>query len=324
MTRACATTLHDTHRLSVTRRAIHSSIRNSIQRSTSLCASLRTFRCVRHVSPSTSAADVNKDGNAAKYAFALQGVTKRLAGGRLLFNNINLSFFEGAKIGIVGQNGTGKSTLTQSHCGCGQGLRWYRTMLMPGQTIGYLAQEPQLDDTLTVEENIVQGLGEAWTALRHDTIEMNERFAADPDEYHGSGADMQQSDIQHRIDSAERLGLGASSQTSVRRITLSVSRLTGSSQLSLGERRRVALAQLLLSRPSILLLDEPTNHLDAESVHWLEQYLSQYAGLVVAITHDRYFLDNMCGYILEIEGGHMYPHKGNYQSFLISKTQSHC
>eukprot|EP00456_Euglypha_rotunda_P051152 TRINITY_DN4128_c0_g1_i6.p1 TRINITY_DN4128_c0_g1~~TRINITY_DN4128_c0_g1_i6.p1 ORF type:complete len:576 (-),score=68.29 TRINITY_DN4128_c0_g1_i6:164-1891(-) len=257
----------------------------------------------------------NKEGNALKHAFVLQEVSKKFSD-RVLFDNVTLSFFDGAKIGILGMNGAGKSTLLKIIAGVEKDFNG-TAQPAPGFRVGYLAQEPILDHTKTVQETIMEGVAHKNLLLTQYN-ELCEKFA-EPD------ADCealmkQQAIIQTAIDSLDLWNLQY-------KITAAMEALRCPPpdqlcyNLSGGERRRVALCRLLLSEPDILLLDEPTNHLDAESVAWIERFLKDYKGLVIAITHDRYFLDNVAGYILEIDAGRLIPFKGNYGEWLSQKQE---
>ena len=253
----------------------------------------------------------SKEGTSARYAFTLDSVTKRFPTGRTLFSNLRLAFYDGAKIGVLGLNGCGKSTFLRIIAGEDTDYEG-KAQPYPGYKVGYLHQEPQLDDERTVMENVVEGVRDKRAVLH--------RFDAIGEEMGRDGADIdallvEQGRLQDVIDKENLWELDHEIARAMDALSCpppdAVAR-----HLSGGERRRVALARLLLSQPDILLLDEPTNHLDASSVAWLERFLSTYRGLVIAITHDRYFLDNVAGYILEIDAGRLYPHKGNYASWL--------
>jgi sulfate-transporting ATPase len=248
---------------------------------------------------------VNREGNPNRIAYSLQNVTKKLQSGRTLFRDVTLSFFDGAKIGILGNNGSGKSSLLRIIAGVDSE---YDGEAAPvgGLSVGYLPQEPTLDDSLTVAENIEAGIQEKLTLLkRYD--EISTLFSSSDSDIEALSEEQA-----NLADQIEKLGLWELNT----RIELAIDALrcppgkSSVKNLSGGERRRVALCRLLMASPDILLLDEPTNHLDAESVFWLEQYLSTYRGLVIAITHDRYFLDEVAGYILEIDAGNFFPFKG--------------
>ncbi len=233
---------------------------------------------------------------------------------REVLRGINLSFYPGAKIGVIGSNGSGKSSLLRIMAGLDDGFQG-EARLTPGFTVGYLPQEPQLDPTKNVVDNVADGLGEQRDLLKR----FNEVCAAmgDPD------ADFdalltEQADLQTKIDAVNGWDLERTLEIAMDALRLPPSD-ADVTHLSGGERRRVALCRLLLSKPDLLLLDEPTNHLDAESVAWLERALQDYAGTVVAITHDRYFLDNAAQWILELDRGHGIPWEGNYSSWLEQK-----
>ena len=250
----------------------------------------------------------------AQFIFTMRDLRRYYPPDREVLKGINLSFFPGAKIGIIGDNGSGKSSLLRIMAGLDDGYSG-EARLTPGFTVGYLAQEPELDPNKDVLGNVADGMGEARDLLaRFD--EVNAGFA-DPD------ADFdallaEQAQLQERIDALGAWELQRSLDMAMDALRLppgdaDVTKLSG------GERRRVALCRLLLSKPDLLLLDEPTNHLDAESVAWLERTLKDYAGTVVAITHDRYFLDNVAGWILELDRGAGIPWEGNYSSWLEQK-----
>ena len=250
----------------------------------------------------------------AQFIFTMRDLRRFYPPDREVLKGINLSFFPGAKIGIIGDNGSGKSSLLRIMAGLDDGYSG-EARLTPGFTVGYLAQEPELDPAKDVLGNVADGMGEARDLLaRFD--EVNAGFA-DPD------ADFdallaEQAQLQERIDALGAWELQRSLDMAMDALRLppgdaDVTKLSG------GERRRVALCRLLLSKPDLLLLDEPTNHLDAESVAWLERTLKDYAGTVVAITHDRYFLDNVAGWILELDRGAGIPWEGNYSSWLEQK-----
>ncbi|WP_333687209.1 energy-dependent translational throttle protein EttA [Methylococcus capsulatus] len=250
----------------------------------------------------------------AQYIYTMNRVSKIVAPKRTILENISLSFFPGAKIGVLGLNGAGKSTLLRIMAGVDKEYDG-EARPQPGTKIGYLAQEPQLDPTKTVRGNVEDGVAET-KALLDRFNEVSNAFA-DPD------ADFdkllaEQAELQEKIDAAGAWELDRKLEIAADALRLpdwdaDVTRLSG------GERRRVALCRLLLSNPDMLLLDEPTNHLDAESVAWLERFLQDYPGTVVAVTHDRYFLDNVAGWILELDRGRGIPWEGNYSSWLEQK-----
>jgi ATP-binding cassette ChvD family protein len=256
---------------------------------------------------------------AAQYAFVMKDMTKTFPGAQKpVLSNINLQFYFGAKIGIVGPNGAGKSTLMKIMAGID---KEYTGEAWPGEniTVGYLPQEPQLDPNKTVLENVREGAKEV--------ADMVDRFNAisaemgDPTDETDFDALMEEmGDLQAKIDAADGWSLDSQLEVAMEALRCppsdaSVENLSG------GEKRRVALTRLLIQKPSILLLDEPTNHLDAESVEWLENHLKEYAGAVLMITHDRYFLDNVVGWILELDRGKYFPYEGNYSTYLEKKSK---
>lgn len=257
-----------------------------------------------------------------KVIFSMSGVTKTFSGAQTpVLNNIYLSFFYGAKIGILGLNGSGKSTLLKIIAGLDTNYRG-DVVFSPGYTVGYLEQEPTLDETKTVIDIVREGAAET-VAILNRYNEINDLFGL-PEVYEDADKMQklmdEQARLQDQIDASNAWELDT-------RLEIAMDALrtpepdTPISVLSGGERRRVALCRLLLQQPDVLLLDEPTNHLDAESVLWLEQHLSQYSGTVIAVTHDRYFLDNVAGWILELDRGEGIPWKGNYSSWLDQKTK---
>ena len=251
----------------------------------------------------------------------MSGVSKVLPSGKNILNNIYLSFFYGAKIGILGLNGSGKSTLLKIIAGIDQSYRG-DVVFSPGYTVGYLAQEPELDDTKTVKEIIQEGVQEIVDALA-EYDEINNSFALpevldNPDKM--DQLIKRQAEVQEKLDALEAWDLDNKLERAMDALRCPEAD-ANVGVLSGGERRRVALCRLLLKQPDILLLDEPTNHLDAESVQWLEVFLQQYKGTVIAVTHDRYFLDNVAGWILELDRGEGIPWKGNYSSWLDQKSK---
>jgi energy-dependent translational throttle protein EttA len=233
-----------------------------------------------------------------------------------VLKDISLSYFYGAKIGVIGLNGSGKSSLLRILAGVDKDFLG-ETVISPGHTVGFLEQEPKLDETKTVREIVEQGVQPVIDLLK-EFDEINNSFA-DPD------ADMdklmaRQAKVQDRLDAAGAWDLDSKLEMAMDALRCPPGD-TPVSILSGGEKRRVALCRLLLQEPDILLLDEPTNHLDAESVEWLEKHLQQYAGTVIAVTHDRYFLDNVAGWILELDRGEGIPWKGNYSSWLQQKQE---
>ncbi|WP_115461871.1 energy-dependent translational throttle protein EttA [Winogradskyella aurantiaca] len=257
-----------------------------------------------------------------KVIFSMSGVTKTFQGANTpVLKNIYLSFFYGAKIGILGLNGSGKSTLLKIIAGVDSNYQG-DVVFAPGYSVGYLEQEPQLDDEKTVMEVVREGAAET-VAILDEYNKINDMFGleevySDPDKM--EKLMNRQAELQDQIDAANAWELDTKLE-----IAMDALRTPDGDQkigvLSGGERRRVALCRLLLQEPDVLLLDEPTNHLDAESVHWLEHHLAQYKGTVIAVTHDRYFLDNVAGWILELDRGEGIPWKGNYSSWLDQKSK---
>lgn len=251
-----------------------------------------------------------------KIIYSMMKVGKTHPPDKRVLRDISLSYYYGAKIGVLGLNGSGKSTLLRIMAGVDQDYLG-ETMLAEGFTVGYLEQEPVLDDEKTVREIVEEGVPDVVAALK-EFDEINMKFGEEmtPDEM--DALMQRQGEVQDMLDAMNAWDLDS-------RLDLAMSALrcppddAKVNVLSGGERRRVALCRLLLREPDILLLDEPTNHLDAESVGWLEQHLQQYAGTVIAVTHDRYFLDNVAGWILELDRGHGIPWKGNYSSWLDQK-----
>ena len=253
-----------------------------------------------------------------QYVYVMNELTKAYPGGRKVLENIRLSFLPGAKIGVLGPNGAGKSTLLRIMAGLDKeftGEAW----AAEGATVGLLSQEPELDPGKTVQENVVEGLGEiAALVQRYEEVNLKFGEVTDPDEM--NALIEEQGELQEKIDAANAWDLDRTIEIAMDALRCppgdaDVSTLSG------GERRRVALCRLLLSQPDLLLLDEPTNHLDAESVAWLERHLKDYAGTVVMVTHDRYFLDNVTGWILELDRGRGIPYEGNYSAYLEQKRK---
>lgn len=250
-----------------------------------------------------------------QYSYVIKNLTKTWPGGKTILNDITLSFLPGAKIGVLGPNGAGKSTLLKIIAGIDkefQGEAW----AADGVRIGYLQQEPELDENKTVFENIMEAMGNVKADI--------DRFNAIGGEMGDPDADMdalmnEMGELQAKIDAANGWELE-------RTIEMAMDALrcppkdSGVTKLSGGEKRRVALCRLLLEKPDILLLDEPTNHLDTESVAWLQRYLAEYTGTVIMVTHDRYFLDNVTGWILEVDRGQGIPYEGNYSAYLETKA----
>jgi ATP-binding cassette ChvD family protein len=254
-----------------------------------------------------------------KVIFSMVNVSKTTPQGKQIIKNIYLSFFYGAKIGIIGLNGSGKSTVMKIIAGLDKSFQG-DVVFSDGYSVGYLPQEPELDPTKTVKEIVMEGAQETVDVLREyeeiNAAFMDEEVLNDPDKMDKLIA--RQGQVSDRIDALDAWEL----DTKLER-AMDALRCPPDDQLidslSGGERRRVALCRLLLQNPDVLLLDEPTNHLDAESIDWLEQHLQQYAGTVIAVTHDRYFLDNVAGWILELDRGEGIPWKGNYSSWLEQK-----
>jgi sulfate-transporting ATPase len=253
-----------------------------------------------------------------QYIYVMKGLTKIYPGGREVFKDIWLSFYPGAKIGIIGVNGSGKSTLMKIMAGMDKefnGEAWSAQ----GTTVGYLAQEPELNPNLTVEENVLEALSETKGLLdRFEAI--SARFAEPMSDDEMNNLLAEQADLQEKIEAADAWDLS-------RKVDIAMDALrcppgdADVKTLSGGEKRRIALCKLLLQQPDILLLDEPTNHLDAESVAWLERHLQEYKGTVILVTHDRYFLDNVVGWILELDRGQGIPFEGNYSAWLEQKQK---
>ncbi len=251
---------------------------------------------------------------AAQFIFTMRDLRRFYPPDREVLRGINLSFYPGAKIGVIGANGSGKSSLLRIMAGLDDGYTG-EARLTPGFTVGYLPQEPQLDETKTVVENVADGVAHQRDLLaRYNVVCAS---FADPDANFDALL-AEQAELQTKIDAAGAWDLDRTLEIAMDALNLPPAD-SPVTTLSGGERRRVALCRLLLSQPDLLLLDEPTNHLDAESVAWLERTLQNYAGTVVAITHDRYFLDNAASWILELDRGHGIPWEGNYSSWLEQK-----
>ena len=257
-----------------------------------------------------------------KIIFSMVGVSKIIPQNqKQILKDIYLSFFYGAKIGIIGLNGAGKSTLMKIIAGLEQPSRG-EVVWSPGYSVGYLPQDPPLDEQKTVKENVMEGVQHIYDALA-EYEDINNKFGLE--EYYGDPDKMdqlmqRQAEVQEIIDSTDAWNIDSKLERAMDALHCppgdwAVTNLSG------GERRRVALCRLLLQKPDVLLLDEPTNHLDAESIDWLEQHLQQYEGTVIAVTHDRYFLDDVSDWILELDRGEGIPWKGNYSSWLDQKTK---
>lgn len=256
-----------------------------------------------------------------KIIFSMVGVSKAFQANKQVLKDIYLSFFYGAKIGIIGLNGSGKSTLMKIIVGLEKSYQG-EVVFSPGYSVGYLAQEPHLDNEKTVKEVVMEGVQSIVDTLA-EYEEINNKFGLpeyyeDPEKMDALFA--RQAELQDIIDATDAWNLDSKLERAMDALRCPpedqpVKNLSG------GERRRVALCRLLLQKPDILLLDEPTNHLDAESIDWLEQHLQQYEGTVIAVTHDRYFLDHVAGWILELDRGEGIPWKGNYSSWLEQKTK---
>jgi sulfate-transporting ATPase len=257
-----------------------------------------------------------------KVIFSMAGLTKTYQGAnKPVLKNIYLSFFYGAKIGILGLNGSGKSTLLRIIAGIEKNYQG-DVVFAPGYSVGFLSQEPQLDDNKTVLDVVKEGVAET-VAILEEYNKINDMFGLE--EVYSDADKMdklmaQQAVLQDKIDASNAWELDTKLEIAMDALRTPDGD-TPIKNLSGGERRRVALCRLLLQEPDILLLDEPTNHLDAESVHWLEHYLQQYKGTVIAVTHDRYFLDNVAGWILELDRGEGIPWKGNYSTWLEQKAK---
>ncbi len=252
----------------------------------------------------------------AQYVYTMQGVTKVVPPQRTILENINLSFFPGAKIGVLGLNGSGKSSLLRIMAGVDSEIDG-EARAQKDIRVGYLPQEPGLDDDVDVRGNVEQGVAEI-VSLLDEYNAISDRFAEPMDDDEMSRLLERQGDLATQIDAANGWEIDRTLDIAADALRLPAWD-TPVKNLSGGERRRVALCSLLLSKPDMLLLDEPTNHLDAASVSWLERFLDEYPGTVVAVTHDRYFLDNVAGWILELDRGRGLPYEGNYTTWLEAK-----
>ncbi|WP_027134959.1 energy-dependent translational throttle protein EttA [Geminicoccus roseus] len=253
-----------------------------------------------------------------QYVYVMKSLSKIFPGGKKILENVTLAFLPGAKIGVLGANGAGKSTLLKIMAGIDHDVNG-DAMVAEGAKVGYLAQEPQLDPDKNVLDNVLMGVGETKALMdRFDAV--SARFAEELTDDEMNEVLAEQAELQEKIDAVDGWNLQ-------RTVDIAMDALrcppgdADVTTLSGGERRRVALCRLLLSQPDLLLLDEPTNHLDAESVAWLERFLQEYRGTVVAITHDRYFLDNVAGWILELDRGRAIPFQGNYSGWLEQKRK---
>lgn len=252
-----------------------------------------------------------------KIIFSMVGVSKTFTNQKKVLNNIYLSFFYGAKIGIIGLNGSGKSTLMKIIAGLEKSYQG-EVVFSPGYSVGYLEQEPHLDESKTVRQIVEEGCSEIVSLLK-EYEEVNNKFMEPMSDDQMNALIERQGVLTEMIDHKNGWELDSMLERAMDALRCPepdalIQHLSG------GERRRVALCRLLLQEPDVLLLDEPTNHLDAESIDWLEQHLQQYKGTVIAVTHDRYFLDNVAGWILELDRGEGIPWKGNYSSWLDQKT----
>ena len=251
----------------------------------------------------------------AEYIYTMARARKAV-GDKVILDDVTMSFLPGAKIGVVGPNGAGKSTILKIMAGLDTPSNG-EAKLSPGYSVGILMQEPELDEHLTVLENVQQGVGPIMQKL--DRFNEISALMADPEaDFDTLLAEM--GTLQEEIDAADAWDLDSQLEQAMDALRTPPSDAIVSN-LSGGEKRRVALCKLLLQKPDLLLLDEPTNHLDAESVQWLEQHLSSYAGAVLAGTHDRYFLDNLAEWICEVDRGRLYPYEGNYSTYLEKKQE---
>ncbi|MBN1968238.1 MAG: energy-dependent translational throttle protein EttA [Candidatus Delongbacteria bacterium] len=252
-----------------------------------------------------------------KIIYSMYKVEKK-HGTKQILKDISLSYFYGAKIGVIGLNGSGKSSLLKILAGVDPNFNG-QTYVVPGYTIGYLEQEPLVDSNKTVREVVEEGVSSTMQLMK-EFNEISERFAEEMTDDEMNSLMEKQSILQDKLDAADAWDIDSKLEMAMDALRCPPAE-TNVSVLSGGEKRRVALCRLLLSKPDILLLDEPTNHLDAETVAWLEMHLQTYAGTVIAVTHDRYFLDNVAGWILELDRGEGIPWKGNYSSWLEQKQQ---
>ncbi len=249
----------------------------------------------------------------AEFIYTMKKVRKA-HGDKVVLDDVTMSFYPGAKIGVVGPNGAGKSSILKIMAGLDQPGNG-EAFLAAGATVGILMQEPVLDETKTVRQNVEDGLGETMVQL-HRYNEIAELMATD----YSDELMEEMGDLQEKLDHSDAWEIDSQLEQAMDALRCPPPD-DGVTHLSGGEKRRVALCKLLLSKPDLLLLDEPTNHLDAESVLWLEQHLAAYAGAVLAVTHDRYFLDNIAQWIAEVDRGHLYPYEGNYSTYLEKKSE---
>ena len=248
-----------------------------------------------------------------EFIYTMKNVRKAI-GDKVILDDVTMAFYPGAKIGVVGPNGAGKSSILKIMAGMDQPSNG-EAFLDPGATVGILEQEPPLDDSKTVRENVEQGLGDIFEKKQRFE-EIAEKMATD----YSDELMEEMGKLQEELDAADAWEVDSKIEQAMEALRCppsdaSVENLSG------GERRRVALAKLLLTEPDLLLLDEPTNHLDAESVLWLEKHLADYPGAVLAVTHDRYFLDHVAGWICEVDRGKLYPYEGNYSTYLDKKQE---
>ena len=256
--------------------------------------------------------------NNPQYIYSMYKLSKIYPGGKKVIKDISLSFLPGAKIGVLGGNGAGKSTLLKIMAGVDKEYNG-EAKLADGIKVGYLAQEPELNSDLNVYENVMEGMAEA-KKLVDDFNTISLKFSEDLTDEEMNETIVKQGELQEQIDNMDAWDLDRKAEIAMDALSLPPAE-ANINHLSGGEKRRVALAQLLLSNPDFLLLDEPTNHLDALSVAWLQRFLHDFPGTVVTITHDRYFLDEVAGWILELDRGEGIPYKGNYSGWLEQKQK---
>jgi len=249
----------------------------------------------------------------AEFIYTMKKVRKA-HGDKVILDDVTMSFYPGAKIGVVGPNGAGKSSILKIMAGIDQPGNG-EAFLAPGASVGILMQEPILDDSKNVRENVEDGLGETMVQLKRYN-EIAELMATD----YSDELMEEMGDLQEKLDHADAWEIDSQLEQAMDALRCPPPE-SPVTNLSGGEKRRVALCKLLLSKPDLLLLDEPTNHLDAESVLWLEQHLAAYPGAILAVTHDRYFLDHVAQWIAEVDRGHLYPYEGNYSTYLEKKAE---